>query len=48
MQGKQSIFYLGTKVRWVVRNTLTAEQLANEMQIAFIWMAKAGPLPSEI
>lgn len=47
-QGKQSIFYLGTKVRWVVRNTLTAEQLANEMQIAFIRMAKARPLPSEI
>jgi len=28
--------------------TLTAEQLANEMQIIFIWVAKARPLASEI
>lgn len=38
---------VGTKARWVVRNTLTAKQLANEMQITFIWMAKASYLPSE-
>lgn len=38
---------VGTKSRWMVRNTLTAKQLANEMQITFIWMAKDSYLPSE-
>lgn len=32
---KEYIFYLGTSARWVVRNTLTSEQLTNGLQITF-------------